>query len=33
MSEAIAGCWVLAAGDEGSYRKVVQAMPRPSSGS
>ncbi len=28
MSEAIAGCWILAAarGDEGSYRKVLQAM-------
>ena len=28
MSDAIAGCWILAAarGDEGSYRKVLQAM-------
>jgi hypothetical protein len=28
MSEAVAGCWILAAarGDEGSYRKVLQAM-------
>ncbi|HVN31105.1 MAG TPA: hypothetical protein VMT45_03900 [Thermoanaerobaculaceae bacterium] len=28
MSETIAGCWILAAarGDEGSYRKLLQAM-------
>jgi hypothetical protein len=28
MTEPIAGCWILAAarGDEGSYRKVLQAM-------
>ena len=28
MSEPIAGCWILAAarGDEGSYRKLLQAM-------
>ena len=28
MGEPIAGCWILAAarGDEGSYRKVLQAM-------
>ena len=28
MSEPIAGCWILAAarGDEGSYKKVLQAM-------
>lgn len=30
MSEQVAGCWILAAarGDEGSYRKVLQAMRR-----
>jgi hypothetical protein len=28
MSDTVAGCWILAAarGDEGSYRKVLQAM-------
>ena len=30
MCEPIAGCWILAAarGDEGSYRKVLEAMRR-----
>jgi hypothetical protein len=30
MSEPVAGCWILAAarGDEGSYRKVLQARRR-----
>jgi len=30
MSEQVAGCWILAAarGDEGSYRKVLEAMRR-----